>query len=283
MSGTASRSHLRVGATFAKEDAKVVLAALREAAYLIRDMPAMYLTHQDGTPVLQVVRTRSTASSDRLSLDRSTLAPFGTIRVPRVIWRAMQRFAVRIEPALVAEWIRHMREYSDRQERQLDEPRMAAASTWSDPVRTTTVARNLALDLLGRGREARCVWSGKRLTSANLDIDHCFRSSAWPCGDLWNLVPSDRQVNQRSKRDRLPSAEAMQASADAIKSWWLEAYLAASNPRLSQRFQAEAFASLPGLAGGDVDDVHAAVGMQRVRLRRNQGVPEWTWSRLAGQ
>ena len=260
-SGTASRRDLRIGATFAGEDAKVVLAALREAADLIRDMPARYLAHQDGTPVFPVVQTRAAAPGDTLTLDRAILASFGTVRIPRVIWQAMQRFAVWIEPALVAEWVRHMRSYADRQGRQLDEARMAAAMTWSDPVRSTTVVRDLALDRIGRGETTYCVWSGKRLSARNLDIDHCLPWSAWPCGDLWNLVPSDREVNQRGKRDRLPSAETMQASADAMKSWWTEAYFGTTNPLLAPRFQAEALASLPGLAGGDIDDVHAAVGL----------------------
>lgn len=205
-SGTASRRDLRVGATFAGEDAKAVLGALREAADLIRDMPAKYLTHQNGAAVFPVVRTRSVAPGGALTLDRATLASFGTVRVPRIVWRAMQRFAVWIEPALVAEWLRHMRDYAGRQGRQLDEARMAAAMTWSDPVRSTTVVRDLALHRMDRGEATHCVWSGKRLSPVNLDIDHCLPWSAWPCGDLWNLVPSDREVNQRGKRDRLPSA-----------------------------------------------------------------------------
>ena len=91
-------------------------------------------------------------------------------------------------------------------------------------------------------------------------------------------MPSDREVNQRGKRDRLPSAETMQASAKAMKSWWTEAYLGAGNPLLAPRFQAGAVASLPGLAAmAAVDGLHVAVGLQRVCLRRNQGVPEWTW------
>ena len=277
-SGAASRPDLRVGAAFAGEDAKAVLAALREAADLIRDMPAKYLTYQDGTAVFRVVRTRAAASGGTLTLDRATLASFGTVQVPRVIWQSMQRFAVWIEPALVTEWIRHMRDYADRQGKQLDEARVAAAMTWSDPVRSTTVVRDLALQRMDRGEATYCVWSGKRLSPANLDIDHCLPWSAWPCGDLWNLVPSDRDVNQRGKRDRLPSAETMQASGDAMKAWWTTAYLKAAHPSLPLRFQAEALASLPGLViAADVDDVHAAAGLQRVRLRRNQGVPEWTW------
>jgi tripartite-type tricarboxylate transporter receptor subunit TctC len=34
-----------------------------------------------------------------------------------------------------------------------------------------------------------------------LDIDHCLPWSAWPCGDLWNLLPASPRVNQHLKRD----------------------------------------------------------------------------------
>jgi len=47
------------------------------------------------------------------------------------------------------------------------------------------------------------VWTGESLTERNLDIDHCMPWSAWPCEDLWNLMPVDRSVNQRLKRHRL--------------------------------------------------------------------------------
>ena len=276
-SRTASSRDLRVGVTFAGGDAKLVLTALREAADHIRDMPAKYLTHQDGTAVFRVVRHRLSPPGSTLTLDRATLASLGTMRVPRVIWRAMQLFAVWIEPALVAEWIRHMRDYADRQDRRLDEAKLAVAMTWSDPDRNTGVVRDLALEQIGRGEATHCVWSGKRLGPSNLDIDHCLPWSAWPCGDLWNLVPSDREVNQRGKRDRLPSAETMRTSADAMKSWWTAAYLGSEGSLLTSQFQSEALTSLPGLTSTDVDGVYAAVGLQRLRLRRNQGVPEWTW------
>lgn len=65
----------------------------------------------------------------------------------------------------------------------------------------------------------------------------------------------------------------MQASADAMKSWWSETYLGTGTPLLAPRFQTEALASLPGITAAGVEDVHAAVELQRVRLRRNQGVP----------
>jgi hypothetical protein len=40
---------------------------------------------------------------------------------------------------------------------------------------------------------------------------------AWPCGDLWNLLPSNRHVNQRLKRDRLVAAETLAGAHD--RSW----------------------------------------------------------------
>ena len=60
---------------------------------------------------------------------------------------------------------------------------------WSDPERDVRVARELALDLLKRDR-LFCVWTGKKLKEDSLDIDHCFPWSAWPCGDLRNLLPA---------------------------------------------------------------------------------------------
>ena len=71
--------------------------------------------------------------------------------------------------------------------------------TWSEPARDVSTARAQAERLLAAGR-LHCVWSGKRLSTNNLDIDHCFPWTVWPCGDLWNLMPSHRQVNQREKR-----------------------------------------------------------------------------------
>src|SRR5690606_41728884 len=85
----------------------------------------------------------------------------------------------------------------------------------------------------------RCVWSGKRLTTANLDIDHCFPWSAWPCSDLWNLLPVRREVNSR-KGARLPDAVTLQSAAERIIEWWHEGYRQAENPRVGERFVREA-------------------------------------------
>ena len=274
--GLLSAKDLRIGAAFQEERSIVLRSALRDAADLIRDMPATYLTFSDGRRIFEVQRTRRPRTAMGFELNREGLRSFGTIRIPRHLWDAMKRFSAWIEPALVAEWSRLMCDYAASQGRSLDRDALAAALTWSDPHRTVAIVRNLATIRFERGLPVFCVWSGRRLDAQRIDIDHCFPWAAWPCGDLWNLLPADRQVNQRQKRDRLPTAEALQKACDGIMAWWRNAYLAQG---LAGRFTAEAAASLPGLFDwsdrAQLEEVVAAMQLQRLRLRHDQGVPEW--------
>ncbi|MGI4803034.1 MAG: methyltransferase domain-containing protein [Janthinobacterium lividum] len=277
--GAATLPDLRVGARFGSEAGRAVHAALREAADLVTRMPATYLTYPGGGRILPVERGRARAPSGETVLDAAYLGSFGSMLVPRDLWRAMQRYAVWVEPALVTEWMRLMRGYAERQGRALEEGHLANAMIWSDPDRDVGVARGIALRKLEEGKDVRCVWSGKRLEPGTLDIDHCLPWSAWPCSDLWNLMPAHRRVNQHQKRDRLPSGEALRRAADGIFNWWNAAYLVQNDLVMPRKFVEEARASLPGLSGVDGivgnDKLMAAVALQRLRLRRDQGIPEW--------
>ena len=265
---------------FSGDAAVAMHAALREAADHVCRMPANYLTYPAGGRILKASRTRARPPDGSVVLDGPTLAAFGTMRVPRHLWTALQRFAAWVEPALIGEWARLMQGYAAAQGRQPEAGTVAAAMTWSDPDRDTALPRARALGLLEEGHAVHCVWSGKRLTAERLDMDHCLPWSAWPCGDLWNLLPAHPQVNRHGKRDRLPSADTLRAARDAIAAWWQAAYLRPGDAVLPGRFAAEARASLPGLAVGRVchpDEVQAAMALQRMRLRQDQGVPEWSW------
>lgn len=276
--GAASQRDLRVGAVFGGATATAVHAALCEAAVHVCKMPVNHLTYPNGGHILKTIRTRSTPSDGTLVLDERTLSAFGSIRVPRDLWTAMSRFAVWIEPAIIAEWIRLTHRYAASQERDVGVGIMAAAMTWSDPDRDVALPRARALALMDEGQPVHCVWSGRRLTARRLDIDHCLPWSAWPCGDLWNLLPSDRDVNQGAKRDKLPSTEALASAGDAILEWWTAAYLRPQDHVLPVRFEAEARASLPGLSTTQSiapADVRSAVALQRLRLHQDQSLPEW--------
>jgi hypothetical protein len=127
---------------------------------------------------------------------------------------------------------------------------------------------------LHAGRPISCVWSGRPLGTA-LDFDHCLPWSAWPCGDLWNLLPATPAINQRQKRDRLVTADALATARPRILECWQETYLA--NEALTLRFTEEARSSLPlpHDRTPDPDEVFAALDFRRLRLRQDTQAPEW--------
>ena len=110
-------------------------------------------------------------------------------------------------------------------------------------------------------------------------MDHCFPWSVWPCGDLWNLLPTHRTVNQKEKGSRLPSDRLLRAAHDRILGWWHDAYRADPDHPLADRFMLEAAVSLPGLltAETDLDGCYSALELQRLRLSQNQQAPGMEW------
>jgi hypothetical protein len=220
------------------------------------------------------------AGSTRVKLPlEAYLRRFGELLVPVNLWRALSRFDAWIEPALVAEWIRLMHRYALRQGRKLSDDTTAHAMHWSAPERIVAEARQRAISIIESARPLHCVWSGARLSKDRLDIDHCFPWAAWPCDDLWNLLPSTRSVNQHEKRGRLPSASALNGARDRVQEWWRTGYSLGVDSPFAERFFLEARSSLPLIKADDVaiaiDDVFDAVAFQRLRLKENQQIPEW--------
>jgi hypothetical protein len=140
----------------------------------------------------------------------------------------------------------------------------------------------VAIAALEAGEPIRCVWSGRPLDSRSLDIDHCLPWVAWPCGDLWNLLPAAREVNQRLKRDKLVSSRALATAREFILDWWQHGYQRNGAP-LARRFAREASAALTVSAApeddGFLDDVFAGLEYQRMRLRHDQQLEEWAGCR----
>ncbi len=272
-----SHLDLRISTQFAGARSAAIHAALRHACGTITQMPAHYMTYPGGEAILPVKRPRRVPPPSDIRLDEAYLSAFGTLLVPEHLWRALQRFDVWIEPALLAEWSSLMQGYAARQGRRLNDAVIAAAMCWSEPERDVRFVREQARRLMD-GTALHCVWSGQKLSAATLDIDHCFPWSAWPCNDLWNLLPAHRRVNQNQKRQRLPDGAVLRSARDRIQEWWHQGYLEAENRLLSRRFMVEAVATLP-LAGQEkptVDDVFMAIEIQRLRLKHDQQIPEWT-------
>lgn len=265
---------LRPGAVFHGDDARHLRLALRDAARLIADMPARHLTYANDIPVFPSEARGPPPAAATLAITPETLWAYGTTRVPLAIWRAFCRMSAWIEPMLLAEWIRLTQGYAERAGRVVTTDEAQRALRWLEPERDTAFVRGLALGRLHAGRPISCVWSGRPLGEA-LDIDHCLPWSAWPCGDLWNLLPATPAINQRQKRDRLVTADALAAARPRILTWWQETYLA--NPALALRFTEEARSSLPlpHDRTPDPDEIFAALDFRRLRLRQETQAPEW--------
>jgi hypothetical protein len=100
---------------------------------------------------------------------------------------------------------------------------------------------------------------------------------AWPCGDLWNLLPAAPTVNRHSKRELIVGATKLADAKPRILQWWQEAYL--DGPQaLRHRFMEEARSTLPVPARSDaldLEDLFAALDFRRIRLRQETQIAEW--------
>lgn len=84
------------------------------------------------------------------------------------------------------------------------------------PERDTSVARRLFMPKQG---EMVCVWSGKPIRESRLAVDHLMPYSLWGNNDLWNLLPTDRDVNAQ-KSDKLPTTDQLVRSRSRLQDCW---------------------------------------------------------------
>ncbi len=265
---------LRIGATFTGERAKAVRDALSEARRTIVAMPVRYTRMPNSaSQVFEAELGRPERVGGTLAITPEMLWSWGRLSMPGPIWRAMQRFGVWIEPVIVAEWVGLMHGYALSQGRGLTPGTAEARMAWSEPMRNTDLARGAVSRLVAARRPIRCVWSGVELRVDGVDIDHAVPWSAWPCNDLWNLMPASRRVNQHEKRDRLPSSAVLAQARDPIIAWWTDAWNAV--PVLASRFALEARAALPITGNADAEAVFAGMEWRRLRIEMDQAPPLW--------
>ena len=265
---------LRVGQRVSGSHARGLHQALRDTVGTLVRMPIHYMTLPGSDEqVFEARPARAGAAPHSVLVDREYLAGFGALRIPVHLWNSLMRHDAWIEPALIAEWMKLMTDWATTQGRELDHRRVEAAMRWSDPDRDVGFARKISQQLLESG-DLYCVWTGRKLDRKRLNIDHCMPWAAWPCDALWNLLPTDRRVNQHQKRARLPSADALDDARDRICTWWQDGYV----KRASDRFFAEARSSLmldpSGIA--DADEVFEGLQGRRQMLRAEHRLEEWT-------
>ncbi len=264
---------LRVGQYFSGAHARGLHQALRDAVGTLVTMPIHYMTLPGSDEqVFEAHPSRVGTAPGSVLVDRDYLAQFGDLRIPLHLWNSLMRHDAWIEPALISEWMKLMTDWATTRGNELDHRRVEAAMQWSDPDRDVGFARRVSQELFEEG-SLHCVWTGRKLDRKQLNIDHCMPWAAWPCDALWNLLPTDRRVNQHQKRARLPSADALDDARDRICTWWQKGYV----QRASDRFFAEARSSLmldpSGVA--DADKVFEGLQGRRQMLRTEHRIEEW--------
>ncbi|MBU6452701.1 MAG: class I SAM-dependent methyltransferase [Cyanobacteria bacterium REEB67] len=271
---------LRIGATFTGTDAEWLAMVLVDAKNTIHKNPAYYIRYPNSDKqIFETIPGGRLIKATAFTLDEQFLVSFGEMRIPREIWNAMSRFASWIEPSLLGEWVRLMQSYLKAQERDASYDRLMQALVWLDPERDTTLVRAVTNGLLLADRPLRCIWSGQRLSANNFDVDHCFPFAAWPCGDLWNLMPTNRVVNQKHKRDKLVTAAMLETARQRLEEWWQIGYVENDDFGLGHRFVSEANAALPlGMSGGGMTanaQIFEGIALKRAALKRNLQLPDW--------
>ncbi|MCE2521222.1 MAG: methyltransferase domain-containing protein [Alphaproteobacteria bacterium] len=264
---------LRVGQYFSGAHARGLHQALRDAVGTLVTMPIHYMTLPGSDEqVFEAHTARVGTAPGSVLVDRDYLAQFGDLRIPLHLWNSLMRHDAWIEPALISEWMKLMTDWATTRGNELDHRRVEAAMQWSDPDRDVGFARRVSQELFEEG-SLHCVWTGRKLDRKQINIDHCMPWAAWPCDALWNLLPTDRRVNQHQKRARLPSADALDDARDRICTWWQKGYV----QRASDRFFAEARSSLmldpSGVA--DADKVFEGLQGRRQMLRTEHRIEEW--------
>ena len=265
---------LRPGVSLYADLGTGLTKSLRDAAAIIEGMPVKHLNYPDGRPIFKVMKKKRFRVGRSITLNEDYFSEFGEMTVPAHLWQALQRYSVWVEPALVEEWIQLIRGYAHTQKRQVDELRLRQLMRPYEPERNQEEVRNRALKLL-RTQSVYCVWTGRKLRTDSMHIDHCLPWGAWPCDDLWNLMPANKSSNL-SKRDHLPDNATIRNAQDRIMTWWDDAYC--REKATSERFLLEAKARLPALRESDpsLDDVFFAMNLQRMRLYNDHRIPEWS-------
>ena len=267
---TQSPFDLRVGQRFTGENAKNLITAIKDAAECILKMPANFTTFPGSEErVFKGARRKQVRIFDAVQVDEAFLWSFGTFSLPANLWRAFARYAPWIEPAIVTEWIHMIRGFQKAKPESWDS--LIQGLEWLEPEHDTGTVRQRVEDLRATGQSVHCVWTGKRLKKS-FEIDHCFPFAAWPCNDLWNLLPSVASVNNK-KRDKLPSGVALEQASERIQDWWQSAYL--DHAALESRFKDETLSALPTVVSATPEAVLEGMMVQQMVLKRDQQLEEW--------
>jgi SAM-dependent methyltransferase len=189
---------------------------------------------------------------------------FGWVQVPESIWLDLTRYEHWIRDSVIIHWAELTADLNPGSAPGKFLPLLLEAPS---DVRTTADVHGY---FSSRPKPLVCVWSERPLQGI-YDVDHLIPYSVWGNNDLWNLLPCDRQFNQR-KRDALPSRALLGRQRDRILDYW-QAY----RLHWTDRFNWQLTRSLGRPVAHVNWESHSFAALQEVveRLATSRGLTRW--------
>ncbi|GAB3840291.1 HNH endonuclease domain-containing protein [Hymenobacter jeollabukensis] len=181
--------------------------------------------------------------------------------IKSALWAAFHRLCLYIEALCIHEWCLFTEGVTQTASELLTRGHVYSLLTARpDNRRPLSWERNQVDLLLLEQFSFTCPWTRKSIRqSSDYDLDHLLPLAVYPVNELWNLIPVDREFNQRVKRDRVPSDQRLREA----EPWLAEAYRGYDRSRfLRQAVQEDA--SLRFSAIQHQPDFAAALAQQAV-------------------
>jgi hypothetical protein len=190
--------------------------------------------------------------TQRQQLPPATLALPGSlptdmcVLITASLWQAFNRLSLYVEALCIHEWSLFTEGVA-----QVSADATTRGTIYTlltarpDNRRPLTWERNQIDILLQEHVVFTCPWTQKLLTQPqHYDLDHLVPLSLYPINELWNLLPVDREFNQRTKRDRIPSAQRLASALPHFTSGYAN-YL--GSPVLNQAIRADTALRFTGI------------------------------------
>ena len=213
----------------------------RKAAVTALLMPIQHAGTKEASVFAAPVRLRDVMATPLPGTDPAERC----LLLPAFLWRACHRLSLYVEALCVHEWSLFTEQLGAASRGEV----YALLTARPDNRRPLTWERNHVDVLLLEQHRFTCPWTGKVISrSDEYDLDHLLPLSFYPVNELWNLLPVDRTFNQRTKRNRLPSAASLAAARSGLAASYGTYGLSTA---LGQALQQDAALRFGALVGAD--------------------------------
>lgn len=181
--------------------------------------------------------------------------------VSSALWAAFHRLSLYLEALSIHEWCLFTEGVAQGEGRTVTRGQVYSLLTARPDNRRPFKWERNQVDLLLLERITfTCPWTRKLIQRpGDYDLDHLLPLAVYPVNELWNLLPVDREFNQRIKRDRVASSQRLLEA----EPWLATAYTSyGHSPQLYAAVQEDAalrFTAVQGRADFAAVLAHQAV------------------------